>query len=308
MNSRMVQGIFDDLNPETRSLWVYPDTKRWDPERNTREFLAAMPEWRRHGLLSFTINIQGGSPQGYSPDQPWHNIGVQSRRIAAPRLPAASRAHPRSGRRAGHGRRSSATSISARISGSRMTPPCGARCARRRRGCCDKGYRNMLVEIANECNNRNDHAAPDPGAARARADRAGQATRRGRRTVPVSVSFNGGSDPPAERRRASPTTCCSTATASPTPIASPHGSSDARRRRATGRCRSCSTRTTISTSTSRGTTSSPRSSEYASWGYFDFRMKGEGFDEGYQSVPVNWGISSARKRAFFTLLKEMTGR
>ena len=49
-------------------------------------------------------------------------------------------------------------------------------------------------------------------------------------------------------------------------------------------------------------------SESASWGYFDFRMKGEGFDEGYQSVPVNWGISSARKRGFFTLLKEMTGR
>jgi hypothetical protein len=47
--------------------------------------------------------------------------------------------------------------------------------------------------------------------------------------------------------------------------------------------------------------------EYASWGYFDFRMKGEGFDEGYQSVPVNWGISSARKRGFFGLLKEMTG-
>ena len=26
-------------------------------------------------------------------------------------------------------------------------------------------------------------------------------------------------------------------------------------------------------------------SQYASWGYFDFRMSGEGFDEGYQSVP-----------------------
>ena len=45
-NSRMVQGIFDDLNPETRPKWAYPDTKKWDPERNTREFLAAMPEWR----------------------------------------------------------------------------------------------------------------------------------------------------------------------------------------------------------------------------------------------------------------------
>jgi hypothetical protein len=36
-------------------------------------------------------------------------------------------------------------------------------------------------------------------------------------------------------------------------------------------------------------------------------MKGEGFDDGYQSVPVNWTISSERKRAFFGLLKDMTG-
>jgi hypothetical protein len=47
--------------------------------------------------------------------------------------------------------------------------------------------------------------------------------------------------------------------------------------------------------------------EYASWGYFDWRMPGEGFDDGYQSVPVNWGISSPRKKGFFKLLKEITG-
>ena len=28
-------------------------------------------------------------------------------------------------------------------------------------------------------------------------------------------------------------------------------------------------------------------SEFTSWGYFDYRMQDEGFDEGYQSVPVN---------------------
>src|SRR5256885_13497116 len=33
MNSRMVQGIFDDLNPETRARWAYPDTGKWDAER-----------------------------------------------------------------------------------------------------------------------------------------------------------------------------------------------------------------------------------------------------------------------------------
>ena len=77
LNSRMVQGIFDDLNPMTRRFWVYPDTGVWDSERNTREFLAAMPAWRSHGLLAFTINLQGGSPQGYTHGrQPWYNSAL----------------------------------------------------------------------------------------------------------------------------------------------------------------------------------------------------------------------------------------
>jgi hypothetical protein len=78
LNSRMVQGIFDDLNPETVAKWSYPDSKRWDAERNTREFIEAMPEWRRHGLLAFTICLQGGSPQGYSQNQPWHNSAIEA--------------------------------------------------------------------------------------------------------------------------------------------------------------------------------------------------------------------------------------
>lgn len=47
--------------------------------------------------------------------------------------------------------------------------------------------------------------------------------------------------------------------------------------------------------------------ERTSWGYFDFRMKDEGFDEGYQSVPVNWSLSLERKRGFFKLVGEITG-
>jgi len=35
--------------------------------------------------------------------------------------------------------------------------------------------------------------------------------------------------------------------------------------------------------------------EYAGWGYFDYRFPGEGHDEGYQSMPVNWAASSRRK-------------
>jgi hypothetical protein len=44
-----------------------------------------------------------------------------------------------------------------------------------------------------------------------------------------------------------------------------------------------------------------------SWGWFDFRRKGEALEEGYQSPPVNWGIASARKKAFFRCLAEITG-
>jgi hypothetical protein len=48
---------------------------------------------------------------------------------------------------------------------------------------------------------------------------------------------------------------------------------------------------------------------YASWGYFDFRLAQEhgDFNEGFQSVPVNWHITSERKRDFFDLMADITG-
>ncbi|HKT56290.1 MAG TPA: hypothetical protein VJR25_05915 [Microbacterium sp.] len=33
LNSRMINGMFDDLNPATRGQWAYPDTGVWDAER-----------------------------------------------------------------------------------------------------------------------------------------------------------------------------------------------------------------------------------------------------------------------------------
>ena len=45
MNNRVVQGTFDDLNPETAPRWVYPDDGRWDAERNNGEFLATTPRF-----------------------------------------------------------------------------------------------------------------------------------------------------------------------------------------------------------------------------------------------------------------------
>ena len=48
-------------------------------------------------------------------------------------------------------------------------------------------------------------------------------------------------------------------------------------------------------------------SSYASWGYFDFRRADEPFEDGFQSVPVDWTISSERKKAFFEKVLEITG-
>lgn len=61
----MVQGIFDDQNPDTAPSFAYPDTKKWDAKRNNDEFVAAMSEWKSYGMNSFTLNMQGGSPYGY---------------------------------------------------------------------------------------------------------------------------------------------------------------------------------------------------------------------------------------------------
>jgi len=42
-------------------------------------------------------------------------------------------------------------------------------------------------------------------------------------------------------------------------------------------------------------------------GLFDYRRKGGAFEEGYQSIPADWGIHSDLKKGFFSKLKEITG-
>jgi hypothetical protein len=57
MNSRMIQGIFDNtLNGNS----AYPDTKKWDAMRNTKEFVGNISVWKSYGLNGFTVGLQGG--------------------------------------------------------------------------------------------------------------------------------------------------------------------------------------------------------------------------------------------------------
>ena len=73
LNSRMVNAMFDDENPHTKHLWNYPDTNEWNPDRNTAEFIKMLPIYKNHGLLAFTVNLQGGAPSGYYRLEPFRD-------------------------------------------------------------------------------------------------------------------------------------------------------------------------------------------------------------------------------------------
>ncbi len=316
MNARVVQGIFDDLNPETVGRWAYPDTGRWCPERNTDEFIAAMSEWRRHGLLCAVVNLQGGSPEGYSKAQPWHNSAIRGDGSLRPDYMA------RLGRiidRADELGMVIMVGIFYFGQDQRINDEQAVRQAviNTVDWIADKGYSNTLVEIANEHNIRAyKHdiilTRPHELVTLARQRAAERAL-----SLPVSCSLGGGGIPSQELVDASDfillhgngvqnpermvemiKTVRKMTGDTPKPIVN---NEDDRPWRGQG---------------GHGANWNPEGTannfvacarNYASWGYFDFRRQGEHFDEGFQSVPVNWQISSDRKRAFFRLLAEITG-
>jgi hypothetical protein len=304
MNSRMVQGIFDDLNPETRDRWRYPDTNKWGSERNTREFIAAMPEWRSHGLLSFTIGLQGGSPEGYSKDQPWHNSAFQEDgSLREPYLQRLER-------------------ILDRADALGMVPIVGYfyfgqdqrlkdenalrnAVIQATQWLLQKSYRNVLVEISNECDNQKyDHAQLKPERLPELIELAKSIKRNGRRLL-AGASFNGGSIPHPK-----------VVAASDFVLLHGNGVKEPERIAAmveqTRKLPGYRPMPILFNEDDHFDFDQPINnmmkaiSVYASWGYFD-PGKGD-YRDGYQSVPVNWGINTDRKRAFFRLVKEVTGQ
>jgi len=69
-DARTVEALFDDADLAPRDRWAPPDTGGCDPERNVREFCAVVPTRRAHGLRAVIANLQCGSPEGYSDEQP----------------------------------------------------------------------------------------------------------------------------------------------------------------------------------------------------------------------------------------------
>jgi hypothetical protein len=296
MNSRMVQGIFDDLNPKTKEQFQYADTKKWDADRNTNEFIASMETWKSYGLLAFTLNLQGGSPLGYG-NKGWVNSAFDE--MGNLRLAYMNHAD-----KIGmvvilgyfyFGQDEHLKDEQAVINAvDKMT-----------QWILLKKYRNILVEINNECDINYDHKILQSERVHELVERVKKTKKKGFRLL-VSTSYSGGTLPKA-----------SVVKSADYILIHGNGVQDP----------SKITDLVLETQKVEGYNDKPivcneddhfnfedevnnftnAVKVYTSWGYFDYRMKDEGFTEGYQSVPVDWGINSERKKGFFKKLKEITG-
>lgn len=302
MNSRMVQGIFDDRNVETVKKWAYPDTRRWDAQRNTGEFLAAMPEWRKQGMLAFTINLQGGSPQGYSKEQPWHNSAIE--KDGTLRIDYLRRLEQILDRADELGmvvilgyfyfgqdeRLVNEEAVIRAVDSATFWVR-------------ERGYRNVVIEINNECDVRYDHAILQPARVHELIERARRFNTPDYKLL-VSTSYGGGTIPKENVVRSADFL-----------LIHGNGVSDPKRIsemvRQTRAVPGFSPKPIVFNEDDHFDFEKPENnfvaaiSEYASWGYFDPGKSD--YQEGYQCPPVQWGINTERKKGFFKLLKEITG-
>jgi hypothetical protein len=305
MNSRMVQGTFDDLNPVSRDKWAYPDTGKWDPDRNTSEFIAAMPSWREHGLLAITLNLQGGSPEGYSKldAQVWHNSAVTPDGALRPDYMARL------------------ARIMDRADALGMVVILGIFYFGQEKVLNDEGairravdntvewlfgqgYRNVLIEVNNECNIIYKQPVLQPERVHELIARVKTHTQDGYR-YPVGTSYGGGTVPkPNVVRESDFLLMHGNSVSDPARIAEM-----VRQARAVEGYRPMPI---LFNEDDHFDFDKPMNnmiaalSEYASWGYFDYRFESDDFSEGYQSVPVDWGINHPRKRGFFDSLRQIT--
>ena len=374
MNVRVVQGIFDDLNPETASRWVYPDTKKWDPERNTSEFIAAMAEWKRHGVLGFTINLQGGSPgfaggrgRGGGAGAAGGGGAAGAPAGAAPEAGgrgAPADAPPAGGERGGGNAAPGEPGRGARgrgptgpqLENSAIDPEGNLRPAYMARlqkildkadelgmvaivgyfyfgqdqrvkdeeavrravlnatnWILDKGYRNVLVEVNNECNISYDHEILKPARVTELIALVQKQERNGRRLL-VSTSFGGTT---SGGQRDHPDTPITSAVVKQSDFVLIHGNGpndpDLIRRCIAG-TRSLPGYRTMPVLVNEDPNFSftePNNhllasvNEYVSWGYYEQGQNN--YQDGFQSPPVNWSINTDNKKQFYELVKQVTG-
>jgi hypothetical protein len=325
-NVRAVQATFDDANPETRRHWTYPDSGEWDPDRNTDEFCAALPSWRDHGVLGFTVNFQGGGPM-YVPEiyQNYDNNGFA----------------PEGGLKSAYADRMSRVLACADQAG--LVAIVGLFywvSLLRMRGedaiwrAADEalaflegtGHQNILVELANEIDVVVDHTPYDIFA----PDRVHEMIERMRAAHPSLLYSTSGGGVNVETGRCMPTPSMIEAA----DFLLPHGNGTRPPQLAAAlqaiQAMPAYQRNPKPILINEDSPAVPNLDAAwrngASWGYYDQGFEGQGDDpylpyqprprwndgpfeelNGFQTPPVNWTINSPFKRAFFERVAEVTG-
>jgi hypothetical protein len=308
-NSRMANAIADDENPATRGAWAYADGD-WDAERNTREFIAALPSYRAHGLLAVCLNLQGGSPQGYSWNQPWKIGGFAPDGALKPAWAARLEKVIAACDQLGmvvilglfYGKQSGTLTNEAAVK---------AAVTNTADWLLGVGATNVLIEIGNEVDLP--AFAHDIIAAPRCHELIELAQKRSKGKLLVSTSLLALEAPPP-------------AILATADFLLPHGNRIHGPLGATQPSPHGIRLQVTNWRAASGYRGQPivyneddhfefdKSDNHfvaavesgASWGFFDYRMSRERFEDGFQSLPVDWTISSARKRGFFGRLKEIT--
>ncbi len=318
-NSRMVQAIFDDECEQTRHLWAYPDTRVWDPDRNTDEFCEMLPVYRSYGLLAVTVGLQGGgsvyAPEVY--DRYINSAFTPDGRFKQPyfdRLLRVLKAADEAGMvvivnyfYVKHARRFVSEKVVYDVA------------VRTTEWLLSTGYRNILVDVANESASWWKFPVLEPDNIYRVIQMVKNVTDRGRRLL-VGSSTGGGDQIPTE------------AWLEAEDITLPHGNGclpdelrdKIRRIRQTQAYRKRPRPIVVNEDSVFLDNLEAALSEYASWGFYhqgygsmykdrrmDWTVKPRERDyallSGFQTVPVNWSINDEHKRAFFQKLREITG-
>lgn len=303
LNNRTVQATFDDSNPATVGRWAYPDTGVYDAERNVQEFIDVLPLYRAHGLLAVTLNMQGGSPEGYSDEQPWINSAFASNGDLKPdylsRMARAIEALDAQGMVAilgvfyfGQDERLADEAAVVRALDNTV------------RWVLEQGYTNVLLEVNNECDvPRYEHAILTPPRVHELIERVRGMEHNGRRLL-VGTSYGGGTVPKEN-----------VVAVSDFLLMHGNGVSDPNRIAAMVRearaVPGYQPMPILFNEDDHFEFDQPLNnfvaalSEYCSWGYFDPGKND--YADGYQSPPVQWGLNTPRKQAFFNLARTITG-
>ena len=298
MNSRMVQATFADENPATAALFTYPDGTLLDPDRQTDEFIAALPSYREHGVIAVTVNFQGGYPRYHvhlTPEQflqDWDNNAFTPDGTLKPTYAARMQ-------------RVIAAADAQKIAvivgffyfgqNHKLVDEAAVQRATREatQFLLAGGQRNVLVEINNESNLGYVHPILQPHRvheliAQVQAQTGG--------TIPVSTSYGGGALPSEEVIAGADYILL-------------HGNSQgpARIQSMVEQVRAHTNKPIVfNEDSTRLENMQAAWTAGASWGYYDQGGRTP-YADGFQSPPTNWRINTPEKTAFFKGVAALVG-